>query len=293
MKSNCTAIIAAYNNFLSLQKVLWGYEAQTRLDFDVIVADDGSNSEFSDQLSDFAATSSLRITHLWHPDAGFRKCAILNRAIRASEADYLIFTDADMVPRNDFVANHLRLAHPCRYLAGGTGKHCELPQTIHEALTDEEVKSQLIFDLQWLRQHGVTSVLVASRVALRGVAARVCDALASRRDVLVGGNTSVFLSDVLNAQGFDETFEYGGEDRDLGIRLANLNVRGELHKYSLCCMHLAHARPYRNEKIVAAQRRRLVQRKWKRIVLPSKGIEETPQIDEMYEAPEECVIARE
>ena len=38
------------------------------------------------------------IEHVWHEDRGFRKCEILNRAILAASADYLIFTDGDTIP---------------------------------------------------------------------------------------------------------------------------------------------------------------------------------------------------
>ncbi|MHB9024976.1 MAG: glycosyltransferase [Armatimonadota bacterium] len=272
MHLSCSVIISAYNNFPLLQKALWGYEMQTYTDFDLFIADDGSNAMFSDQLSQFAASSALRIKHIWHPDDGFRKCTILNTAIRACQSEYLVFTDADIIPREDFIANHVLLARRGFFLTGGSPPHCELPQEIHKTLTREDVRRQVIFDSHWLRQYGVTSVRVASRVAFRGVAARICDALTPRPDAFVGCNASAFRDDVLAVKGFDESFVYGGLDRDIGIRLANYGVHGVQHKYSLCGMHLEHNRPYRDEETVTRQKQLFRRRKQQCTVLPDKSM---------------------
>ncbi|MHB9025528.1 MAG: glycosyltransferase [Armatimonadota bacterium] len=275
--ASCSVIIAAYNNFATLQKVLWGYEAQTHAEFDVLIADDGSNAAFTDRLNAFTKTSPLQITHLWQPDEGYRKGAILNHAISSAFSEYLIFTDAEFVPRNDFVASHLRLARRGRYLTGGTIRQCEIPPALHETLTEGDIKGQLLFDIGWLRRHAVTSPWLASRVAFRGLPARVCDLFTVQLETMVGCNASAFRDDLLQVQGFDETFGYGGLDRDLGIRLNNIGVHGAQHQYSLCGVHLEHPRPYRSERTVAAQRKVMAQRRRKHTAYPRKGIERAPE----------------
>ncbi|HEY3379856.1 MAG TPA: glycosyltransferase [Armatimonadota bacterium] len=269
----CTVIISAYNNFSSLQRALWGYEVQTHRDFDIIIADDGSDDPFCAELDQYIASSSLRIAHLWHRHKGFHKCTMLNAAICATQAEYLIFTDGDIIPRDDFVANHLRLARPGCYLTGGSPTHCNIPQDIHQDLTREEIQRQIVFDVPWLQARGITSPRITSRVAFRGFAARICDLLTPRWNAFVGCNASVYREDILAVRGFDETFSYGGLDRDLGVRLANNGIRGIQNKYSLCGVHLAHARPYRDEKTVAAQKWLINQRRRWRTVLPLRGID--------------------
>ncbi|MDX9925511.1 MAG: glycosyltransferase, partial [Ignavibacteriaceae bacterium] len=78
-------IIAVYNNKKYLELVFAGLERQTFKDFEVIIADDGSNSSIAELLSEYKKNSSFAIKHVWHDDKGFRKNKILNEAIRHSE----------------------------------------------------------------------------------------------------------------------------------------------------------------------------------------------------------------
>ncbi|WP_200814313.1 glycosyltransferase [Parabacteroides sp. Marseille-P3160] len=91
-------IISTYNHPEWLEKTLWGYECQSYKNFDVLIADDGSGEETATLVKQFQRSSGLTIKHVWHPDNGFQKCEILNRAIMNTEADYLIFTDQDCNP---------------------------------------------------------------------------------------------------------------------------------------------------------------------------------------------------
>ena len=103
-----TSVIAAfYNNIQYLKLVLAGFERQTEKDFELIIADDGSNEEVVKEIESIASNYSFRIKHIWHPDKGFRKNKILNQAILTSESDYLIFIDSDCVPHSKFVEEHL------------------------------------------------------------------------------------------------------------------------------------------------------------------------------------------
>jgi hypothetical protein len=58
--------------------------------------------------------------------------------------------------------------------------------------------------------------------------------------VFHGSNASAWLTDILSVNGFDETFSYGSDDREFGVRLRNLGIRSRWLKYSLCQLHLAH-----------------------------------------------------
>jgi glycosyltransferase involved in cell wall biosynthesis len=103
-----SVIISTYNAEEWLHKVLLGYAIQTLQDFEIIVADDGSTTKTKEVIQQFQDKFKHPILHVWHEDEGFRKCKILNKAIVQSSADYLLFTDGDCIPRNDFVANHLK-----------------------------------------------------------------------------------------------------------------------------------------------------------------------------------------
>ena len=116
-----SVVVSTYNQPEWLEKVLWGYNMQSFKDFELIVADDGSGSASREMLKRITPKLSYPLKHVWHEDVGFRKCLILNKAILAASADYLIFTDGDCIPRKDFVEQHMKFRKnglPCGYRRG-------------------------------------------------------------------------------------------------------------------------------------------------------------------------------
>ncbi|MGH7460271.1 MAG: glycosyltransferase, partial [Longimicrobiales bacterium] len=144
-------IISTYNQPDWLEKVLWGYAAQSTADFDLIIADDGSGQDTLDVIERAHSMFEGRLQHIWHEDRGFRKCEILNRAIVAARADYLIFTDGDCIPRRDFVRAHMELGAPDRFLSGGV---IWLPRSLSHGIVRKDVESGRIADARWLLGRG-------------------------------------------------------------------------------------------------------------------------------------------
>src|SRR5260221_5928313 len=56
--------------------------------------------------------------HVWQEDRGFRLAAARNRAVAATDAEYIIFTDGDCIPARHFVAAHKGLAEHGWFLSG-------------------------------------------------------------------------------------------------------------------------------------------------------------------------------
>ena len=67
---------------------------------------------------------------------------------------------------------------------------------------------------------------------------------------LCGANASLFRTDALRVNGFDESIKYGGGDKEFGVRLANAGVRGQHLRYSAPLVHLDHPRGYRDEALI-------------------------------------------
>jgi glycosyltransferase involved in cell wall biosynthesis len=63
-----SVIVSTYNQPVFLEKVLWGYTAQIRRDFEIVIADDGSGPETARVVERFRRHTDLRITHVWHED---------------------------------------------------------------------------------------------------------------------------------------------------------------------------------------------------------------------------------
>ncbi len=266
-----SVIISTYNSPEWLEKVLWGYSVQTHTDFEVIIADDGSTIETRHCIDRMRQETGLPIKHVWQEDDGFRKCRILNLAVLQSESEYLVFTDGDCIPRNDFLEVHATEAKPGRYLSGGYHK---LPMTTSKAITREDIISGRCFDLSWLKAHGLKSTYKNSKLTARGWKARLFNSVTPTRCRFKGSNGSVWKKDVLAVNGFDETMAYGGEDREFGVRLVNLGIKPKHVRYNAIVIHLDHARGYADPQIVEANKRHRIKVDKELIVRTDHGIEQ-------------------
>ena len=111
-------IVATYNRADALGAVLRSLSRQTDENFELLVADDGSDVATARVVSEWAGRMPVPLQHVWHADRGFRLAEIRNRAIRASTGAYCIFLDGDCIARPDFVAAHRRLAEPGWFVTG-------------------------------------------------------------------------------------------------------------------------------------------------------------------------------
>ena len=234
-------IISTYNQPQWLEKVLYAYRFQDYGNFEVIVADDGSDARTVELLDQLQPTLPFPLQHVWHEDEGFRKTVILNEAIRRTEAEYLIFTDGDCVPRRDFVAKHIALREPGRFLSGG---YVKLPRAVSQDITLEDIATGRCFDAAWLKQQDPHIKLKSGKLTARGRSERLLNIITPTKASWNGMNSSGWRRDILAVNGFDERMQYGGEDRELGERLENKGIRGKQIRYSAVCLHLWHERGY-------------------------------------------------
>jgi glycosyltransferase involved in cell wall biosynthesis len=246
-----SVIVSTYNRPRDLERVLWGYAVQSRRDFELLVADDGSGPETRAVLDRLRTEAGLEIRHIRHDDDGFRKSEILNRAIRASEGDYLFFTDGDSIPRADLVETHLALARPGHFLAGG---YLKLPAAVSDAISPEDVRSGRFAELAWLRARGWRPGHRRLRLVRSRRAAALLDRLTPTKPLFAGNNVSVWRDALVAVNGFDMEMGYGGQDRAVGYRLVNLGVRGRQVRHRAICLHLHHERPYRSPEGMARNR---------------------------------------
>lgn len=243
-----SVIFTTYNSPQWLEKVFWGFAEQSCLDFDVIVADDGSGPETRELVNSLKTQLPFEISHVWHEDQGFQKCKILNKAILHSDSDYIIFTDGDCIPRRDFVATHLQEAEPGYYLSGS---YFKLPMSTSKLITREDVIAQRCFDKQWLYRNGLPRTRKTLKISAGPRLAPLLNKLTPTKCNLKGSNASVWREDLLKINGFDERMQWGGLDRELGVRLINLGIKPKHVRYNAICVHLDHSRGYKDPKLVA------------------------------------------
>lgn len=237
-------VLSTYNAPERLEPTLIGYAAQDFKDFELIIADDGSTEVTRELIRTVARHYQLSVRHVWQSDEGFRKCRILNQALLATPADYLVFSDGDCIPRPDFLATHRRLAREGRFLSGG---YFKLTQASSDWITPEVILSGNATDPQWLLAHGTPSSLKLAKLRAHGWQATMMNALTPTRATWNGHNASCWRRDALAVNGFDERMGYWAQDREFGERLVNAGIRGEQIRYSAICVHLHHERPYKTE----------------------------------------------
>lgn len=246
--SRASVIVSFYNKIDYLKLVLAGFEIQTEKDFEIIIADDGSNQNVVNQIQNIFQNYSFRIKHIWQEDKGFRKNKILNKSILAAESDYLIFIDGDCIPHSYFVEGHLSNSEKNKIL---TGRRVNLSEKISNQLTEEKIKqkyleknfSVLLFDGLFRKSYDVEKgIFIKNKFFLR--------LLNSKSRGILGCNFSLFKDDIVEINGFDERYEAPsiGEDSDVQFRLELVGKRIKSINHIAIQYHLHHKLQERPQK---------------------------------------------
>lgn len=241
-------VITTYNSPEWLHWVLTGYGCQTDTQFRIIIADDGSTDTTRTLIEEHQSKGQLTIEHVWHQDQGFRKCAILNKAIAQTDCDYLIFTDGDCIPRADFIATHRAMAEENTFLSGG---YVKLTMPVSEAIAEDDITTGRLFDRHWLVQHGQPNTHKLNKLTDKAWMRTLFNHITPTKATWNGMNSSTWRKHLMAVNGFNEDMQYGGLDRELGERLWNLGLKSKQIRYSAICLHLDHPRGYAKPEIWA------------------------------------------
>ncbi|MCC6395687.1 MAG: glycosyltransferase [Bacteroidetes bacterium] len=238
--TDLSLIVAVYNKPDVLRLVLAACARQSKTNFEVIVADDGSGPEVADAVREAQQRSFFPITHLWHEDKGWRKNTMLNNAIRASRTEYLVFIDGDCLPSRHFLRDHWQERDQKTVLLG---RRVETSKRWSHNLTMDAIASGSYERYGWQEWMD----------GLRGDALRIEDGLriTSRllrrlllRNVrgMLGSNFSAWKQDLVAVNGFDELYDGPGcgEDSDIQFRLSLLGVAGKSLRNLAIQYHVHH-----------------------------------------------------
>jgi glycosyltransferase involved in cell wall biosynthesis len=231
-------ILATYNWPEALSLSLQSLAQQTEIDFEVVIADDGSKSETTDLIANFKATSPFALHHEWQEDVGFRKSKILNKAIQRAQGAYLIFLDGDCIVQPDYVAQHFKLAESGVMV---TGSRILLEQKLTFELCDagrwsysEWIKKSFGYRLTGQINKWLPLMIKWPNVELRKYRKFVWSRIK-------GCNMAAWRSDVVAMNGFDEALEgWGHEDADFVFRLQQRGVVRKSGAWATEVLHLWH-----------------------------------------------------
>lgn len=239
-----SVIISTYNATEWLEKVLWGYQNQIFRDFELVIADDGSGPETKELIDSMTTKVFYPIIHVWQEDDGFQKSKILNKAILACNAPYIVMSDGDCIPRNDFLQVHEDNKEQGCFISGG---YFKLPMNISKAITKEDILSGDCFNKKWLKERGLKRSFKNNKLTSKIAKSKFLNKITTTNSTWNGHNSSGWKKDILTVKGFDERMQYGGQDRELGERLMNLGIKGKQFRYSAICLHLDHNRGYKTK----------------------------------------------
>ena len=224
-------IITTYNWPEALTLTLQSVLNQTRLPDELIVADDGSSAGTARIVKDALSAYPAKWCHVWHEDRGVRQSRIKNLAVRYSTATYLIFVDQDVVLHPEFIADHVRMAEKGIFLQG---KRVLLSK---EHTTEVLEQGSFVPPRFWGRSLGNRKNAFRFPLLSKMLAKPKAFETSLR-----GCNLSMFKSDFLAVDGFDETFDgsWGREDSDICYRLFHSGVRVKNLSFLALQYHLRH-----------------------------------------------------
>ena len=98
-------LITTFNWPEALDLVLQSVIKQTCLPSQIVIADDGSQTDTDSVVSRYKKDLPIEIT--WQPDRDFRAARATNLALLRIKHDYVIFIDGDCLLPPNFVCNFL------------------------------------------------------------------------------------------------------------------------------------------------------------------------------------------
>lgn len=234
-------IICTCNNPTGLESMLLSVQRQTSGPSNIYIAEDGSDEPTAEVVHRFRKT--LPIEHIRQKHDGFRKAAIMNKAIARASEDYLIFVDGDEVLHPRFLEDHISAAS-----AGTTvlGTRCHLSGFHGRIVRRSPTPLELMFLFVAGRVERPTRI-ERTRPRKRSKVLKMGLRLGKARKEpcsprnSVGGNMASWRKDLLHVNGFDESFEgWGDEDIDMVTRQSRIGVIPVKLRFQAICFHINH-----------------------------------------------------
>jgi len=230
-------IVNVYNRAAWLKACLAALLHQTVRPDEVVVADDGSTPEQVEAVKGFLATFPIPNHYCYQEDKGFRAAAARNMAIRQATGEYLLLIDCDIVLMPDALEQHLKRAEHNRFLLGQVAF---LDQSATRPVLEGAPLNIEAMEALWHAADG-SHIAESERRFEKNRLLRALHLTKRHKPQLISNHFSLFRSDMVKVNGFDEAYEgWGLEDDDLGMRLyqAGLSVRSVFREAR--AVHLCH-----------------------------------------------------
>jgi len=236
-----SVIISIYSDLEALKLIIDALHSQTYPPDEIIISEDAEHSQikaYTEQLN------NSKIIHLTQEDDGWRKARTLNKAVKVSTSEYLIFIDGDCVPYTTFVKSHLQLCEPKTALCGrrtepgfGFSSHLRSKELTIEAFQKHYIKNIVALLKDKIRHYDEGLYLSPDSFILSIIQKY------SRKDShIVGCHWSCYKNDLVKINGYDEDFHLPttGEDSDIERRLRHFGIKMKSCRNAAIIVHLFH-----------------------------------------------------
>jgi glycosyltransferase involved in cell wall biosynthesis len=222
-------IITTYNWPEALSASLSSVFKQTKLPYEVIVADDGSAQDTEQAIKQLQQQGNVEIIHSWQQDKGFRLAKSRNKAIAKARGDYIILIDGDIILDNNFIEDH----------SGFIQDDCFVQGT--RVLLSEPL-SQSILENNSLDISIFTKGIENKKNCLRSsLLARLCSFKSRQLKGIKTCNFAFWKKHAIRINGFNEEFVgWGREDSEFTARLLNSGIGRQNIKFKALGYHLYH-----------------------------------------------------
>jgi len=222
-------IITTYNRPEALNEVLKSIIKQSKIPYEVIIADDGSINTTKDLIIGYKKKSKLNLIHSWQEDKGFRAARSRNKAIAKARGEYIILIDGDMILERSFISDHINNSRKGFFIQG---TRTLLSQNLTQEILNggkanlNFFQRNLINRKNSIRSSFLSKIFSKSKNSLEGV--KTC-------------NMSFFLNDFYAVNGFNNDIQgWGREDSEFCARLMNTGIRRKNLRFSAIQFHLWH-----------------------------------------------------
>jgi glycosyltransferase involved in cell wall biosynthesis len=231
-------VVTTYNWPEALALILASIRVQSRLPDEVIVADDGSGPDTAALIAREQVGFPCPLRHVWQEDAGFRVARVRNLAIAATDCDYVLLIDGDMVLHPRFVEDHVRAARPGGFVQG---MRVLTTPAGRERMLREGVTRLRFGDAGLRRRRHTLRIPLLSRLLLRLTRSR------SRLSGIKTCNQGWWRRDLLALNGFDERMQgWGREDEELALRAFHRGLVRRSLRFGALAFHLHHPERHHN-----------------------------------------------
>ena len=264
-------ILSTFNRPKALNIILECLCQQTDNNFEIIIADDGSDIRTKNTINIVKNKyPEQSIIHVWQENKGFRLARIRNLAVKAARGDYLIFLDGDCIPPPDFIKRHRRLSEEGWAVFG--------QRILASKFFTESIENQPNFFLQkkvWNTLYfleAFTKKHINRFAPVLTIPGQFWRKYSSKQwNKIRGCNWAMWKKDYCAINGSDESFEgWGAEDKDVAVRLLNYGIYLKDGRNYSFVLHLWH--PFESRKNSESNFSIVRNRLDNHIIHPTKGL---------------------